>query len=108
MRIAVELDEQRGCGGELMGSRSRGWKMEADAVRRILLEDWDPIGGVPDDEYDSYIPGILRLLGESCDAHRLAAHLLRLESNSMGLSGADAERCRRVAVRLLESGSGSR
>jgi hypothetical protein len=85
-----------------MASRSRGWKVESDVVRRILLADWNPIAaGVPDDEYDSYIPTILRMIGDNCDAHRLAEHLLRLESESMGLSYADAERCRRVAERLL-------
>jgi hypothetical protein len=38
------------------------------SVRKILWEDWDPIGcGVPPDEYDDYAPQVIRLLleGES-------------------------------------------
>jgi hypothetical protein len=67
-----------------------------------LLTEWDPIGcGVPDDEYDSYIPTIIRMIVDNCDAHPLAEHLFRLESESMGLTHADAARCRRVAECLL-------
>ncbi len=35
------------------------------SVRKILWEDWDPIGcGVPADEYDDYAPQVIRLLLE--------------------------------------------
>ena len=34
-----------------------------EAVAVILWEDWDPIGAaVPADEYDSYVPDVVRLL----------------------------------------------
>jgi hypothetical protein len=36
-----------------------------ESIRQILFYDWDPIGIndlAPDDEYDSYVGGIYRLL----------------------------------------------
>jgi hypothetical protein len=39
-----------------------------DAIRQVLYRDWDPIGvcGVaPEDEYDSYIGGVYRILSTS-------------------------------------------
>lgn len=64
------------------------------------MSHWNPIGcGVPDDEYDSYIPVIYRLIQEG-DANRLAAHLYQLETESMGVQGS-REGCARAAAALL-------
>jgi hypothetical protein len=72
------------------------------AIRRILMTEWDPIGcGVPDDEYDSYIPGIYRLMQGGADAYKLSQHLLHLETASMGMRG-NSQRSDRVARSLLE------
>jgi hypothetical protein len=77
------------------------WKAHVDAIRRTLLAEWDPIGcGVPEDEYDSYIPGIYRLLQGQADVGRLAAHLGKLERISMRLR-ARPETNRRVAEKLM-------
>ncbi len=39
------------------------WKRRGfPEIRRTLLHDWDPIGGVPDDEYDSHVLRIGRML----------------------------------------------
>jgi hypothetical protein len=66
---------------------SRDWKADVDAIRTILLTDWDPIGcGVPDDEYDSYIGGIYGLMQNGATAESLARHLNSIESESMGLA----------------------
>lgn len=75
------------------------------AVREILFREWDPIG-VNDnpncrDEYDSYAPTICRMLAENVDDRRLAAHLSRLQRESMGLSVVDEGLPRRVARRLI-------
>ena len=74
-----------------------------ETIRHILLADWDPIGirDEPEaqDEYDSYLPAILGLLREGADADRIAAHLLRIEAEDMGLRP-DPERARRVALKL--------
>lgn len=69
-----------------MSKRSRDWKADVDAIRRILISEWDPIGcGVPEDEYDSYIPVIYRLMQARAGVERLASHLEELETESMGL-----------------------
>jgi hypothetical protein len=64
------------------------------AARKILWESWDPIGvnrrANLSDEYDSYAPGLVRLLAAGCSARELEAHLARLETESMGLSGRPA------------------
>lgn len=75
------------------------------AVREILFREWDPIG-VNDnpncrDEYDSYGPTICRMLDENVDERRLAAHLSRLQRESMRMSVIDEELHRRVARRLI-------
>jgi hypothetical protein len=50
------------------------------------MSEWDPIGwGVPDDEYDSYIPTIYRFIQARVDIEKLASHLEKLETVSMGL-----------------------
>lgn len=52
--------------------------MSADfrSVRKILWEDWDPIGcGVPKDEYDDYVGPVLRLLVENKPASDVANYL---------------------------------
>lgn len=56
-----------------------------DSIRVILLKDWDPLG-VGDnpnlaDEYDSYIPAILRLLDSHCTVEQLEQYLLGIEKN---------------------------
>jgi hypothetical protein len=85
-----------------MARRPRDWKADVDAIRKILMAEWDPIGcGVPDDEYDAYIPGIYGLMQANASVEELALHLERLETVSMGLRG-DAPRNRHVAQRLLE------
>jgi|HubBroStandDraft_5_1064220.scaffolds.fasta_scaffold1172680_2 hypothetical protein len=76
-------------------------KADVDAIRRILMDQWNPIGfAVPDDEYDSYIPGIYRLIQDGADAYKLAQRLLQLEMVSIGVQG-NAERAERVANSLL-------
>jgi hypothetical protein len=85
-----------------MSNRSRDWKADVDAIRRILMSEWDPIGcGVPEDEYDSYIPVIYRLMQSRAGVEGLADHLERLETESMALRG-DPARNRRVAQMLLD------
>ncbi len=71
-----------------MSDSQSGAKMILAAIRSILIEDWDPIGsGVPSDEYDSYAPGIYRLLMDGATIEQLALHLGRLELEKLGLLG---------------------
>ena len=84
-----------------MTERLRNWKSDVDAIRRVLMSEWDPIGcGVPVDEYDGYIPVIYRLLQEGANAVQLSAHLYQLETKNMGLQG-NKEGCDRTAKALL-------
>jgi hypothetical protein len=80
----------------------RDWKTDVDAIRALLMAEWNPIGcGVPDDEYDSYIPVIYRLMQARVSIEELAAHLQEIESQRIGLH-ARPEVNRRVAKMLLD------
>ncbi len=80
----------------------RDWKADVDEIRRVLMSEWDPIGcGVPEDEYDRYIPVIYHFMQEHVATEVLASHLEKLETQSMGLS-ARPEVNRRVAKMLLD------
>ncbi len=58
-------------------------------VRAILLKDWDPliVGDNPNlaDEYDRYIPEIIRLLDSDCTIEQMEAHLASIETDKMWL-----------------------
>lgn len=60
-----------------------------------LLRAWDPIGvrpGVdaPANEYDSYAPAIVALVGSGASAEDLAEHLGRVSTARMGLGARPA------------------
>lgn len=44
-------------------------------VQAILHRDWDPIGGVPLDEYDSYAWPVLKLLMRDAPREEIATYL---------------------------------
>ncbi|MEZ5995527.1 MAG: hypothetical protein R3C25_07205 [Hyphomonadaceae bacterium] len=74
------------------------------AINRILWRDWNPIGfSVPEDEYQSYAPGVLRLLRAGADHYNLVVHLRRVAEESMA-SPISEERAALVADRLLALG----
>jgi hypothetical protein len=48
-------------------------------IRKILHADWDPIGcGVPEDEYDFYVPKACALLKSGAGAEMIADYLDRV------------------------------
>ncbi|MCH8252377.1 MAG: hypothetical protein IID36_08005 [Planctomycetes bacterium] len=72
----------------------------------VLFRDWDPIGvsdmGAPSDEYDSYIGGVYRLVTGGAEPIELARHLLRIETETLGLETRGEEAWRvEVADKLL-------
>ena len=75
-----------------------------DSVRQTLLAHWDPLRSrstpTAHDEYDSYIPRIVRMLLDGADCAALSRRLESLERDSMGLGGYDV-RCDRGARQLL-------
>lgn len=69
-----------------------------ESIRHILLHDWDPIGVADEpqaqDEYDSYIGGVYRLLASGASTTQVAEHLARVEHDSMGFSTSAEALCR--------------
>jgi hypothetical protein len=56
-------------------------------IRRVLMEEWDPIGvsDIPEaaDEYDGYIGGVYELLDDGASEQEIAAHLRGIEVREM-------------------------
>ena len=76
-----------------------------ESIRRILRHDWNPIGFgdvLPEDEYDSYIAPVYRILAGSRSEQELIECLFRLEGDIVGTQCASPEQLRPVARRLLE------
>ncbi len=55
-----------------------------EQVQAILHNDWDPIGGVPLDEYDSYAWPVLKLLMASAPPAEIADYLRRTANETIG------------------------
>jgi hypothetical protein len=76
-----------------------------EAIRDILLHEWDPIGVSDEpnaqDEYDSYIHEIHGMLIRHEPKYRLFDHLWWIETVAMGLFG-NRSRTEMVADRLIE------
>lgn len=77
-------------------------------IRTILFEDWDPLG-VGDnphlsDEYDDYIPGILRLLDAHCTAGQLEQYLVGVEKNWELTPDAASSRAAKKILETLQHG----
>jgi hypothetical protein len=72
--------------------KKRGREIQ-EQIRQVLLRDWDPIGvqEIPEaqDEYDSYVGGVYRLLVSSAQDEELVEHLYRIERETMGLGPRD-------------------
>ncbi len=90
-------------------SRIRLYRGMYAAARDVLIREWDPIGvgDAPEaqDEYDSYIPGTLRMLLVGRTDQEIADYLEWIMSQGMGLTlpeGA-ASKNLRIARRLRES-----
>lgn len=73
-------------------------------IHQALITDWDPIGvaDIPEaqDEYDSYIPTIYKLLITRAPKHEIFDYLWWLETEHMGLRG-DRQRTKKFTEQLL-------
>jgi len=83
------------------------WKEQGGrGVRRLLMDEWDPIGvqGIPEaaNEYDSYVGVVGRMLHEGATAGEIEKYLTGIREDHMGLgpSKNGAMRDREVARRL--------
>ncbi len=87
-----------------MKKRSKKAVEIQESIRQILFYDWDPIGindiGL-DDEYNSYVGGIYRLLASGASEYQIIERLYQLETISMGLDG-NRERLKKVAEKLMK------
>ena len=68
----------------------RWWKERGSSgVRRLLMDDWDPIGvaQIPEavDEYDAYVGVVGRMLHEGAAAEELESYLRGVREDHMGL-----------------------
>ena len=79
-----------------------------DSIRQILYREWDPIGvsgSAPEDEYDSYIAPVYRILAGSRSEQELVEFLFRTARDTIGVASDTKEHFelgRPVARRLLE------
>lgn len=76
-----------------------------DAIRKALMQDWDPIG-VKDapsawDEYDAYIGGVYRILTSSRSEEELIEFLSTVETKHMGFEKPPRDGLQNVVRRLL-------
>jgi hypothetical protein len=81
------------------------WKRQrAQGIRRLLMEEWDPIGvkDIPEaaDEYDSYVGPVGRMLRE---ASEIAGYLTAISTNrkELGDTPQGREHDERVAETLV-------
>jgi len=81
--------------------RSRQIRAE---IGRILLKDWDPIGVADEpeaqDEYESYVYGVLTLLLGAASEDEIVEHLFLIETERMGMSGINKAQLIPVAEKL--------
>jgi hypothetical protein len=76
-----------------------------EIVRRLVHNDWDPIGvaDLTDEfgEYDSYISGLCELLRRNASESELFDYLWTVETQSIGLNG-DRQATESLVKRLCE------
>ncbi len=73
-------------------------------IDEILFNDWDPIGvnefEDARDEYHDYVSEIIILKISGADKDTIASHLLKIETDIIGLFG-NLDNCKRVADKIL-------
>jgi hypothetical protein len=76
-----------------------------DAIRTILLADWDPhnaaSNGAAHHTYDQYIPALADLISSSVSEERIMDFLHEREKETMCFPSLGKERLRRAARKLL-------
>lgn len=75
-------------------------KRQFATVQAILWEDWDPIGGVPRDEYDSYVWPVIDLLRKGAPRSDVEKYLVWAADENMG-SPVPRERLDAVLDKLM-------
>lgn len=86
-------------------SRERRAKEIQQAIREVLRRDWNPIGfddHLPEDEYDSYVTPVYRILTDCRSEQELIELLFRTERDIIGLPCKSPDQLRPVPRKLLE------
>jgi hypothetical protein len=82
----------------------RDTKAETRAINTILWRDWDPIGcGVPEDEYESYVWPVYKLLIDGKPRSDVAAYLRWAADENITVSVSE-EKLRAVVDKLMALG----
>ena len=66
-------------------------KADAQRVRAILNEDWQPIPGVPEDEWDSYVWPVLALLYRDAGQEDVKLYLRQTADETVGAPVPESE-----------------
>lgn len=83
---------------------SRDTKAEIRAVNTILWRDWDPIGcGVPEDEYESYVWPVYKLLIDGAPREAVAEYL-RVTADEVITVSVPENRLQAVVDKLIALG----
>lgn len=82
---------------------SRDTKTETRAIHGILWRDWDPIGGVPEDEYRDYVWPVYKLLIRGASREDVTAYLRWAAAERLA-SPVPEERLNLVVDKLLAVG----
>jgi hypothetical protein len=82
-------------------AQKKRWREYEPELILLLWALWDPITGVPLNEYENYAPVVWKLLGEHASVEKLADELSRIRVETIGCEP-DREGDRRVAERLRE------
>lgn len=80
-------------------------KQQFTAVQAILWQDWDPIGGAPRDEYDSYVWPVIDLLRRRAPRGDVEKYLVRAADETMK-SPVPRDRLDAVIDKLIALGLG--
>lgn len=70
-----------------------------EELRLILWAAWDPIGGVPRDEYHRYVPQVASLLRRGASSREIAEYLGKTRTETIGVE-ADPIRDLEVAYKI--------
>jgi dodecin len=88
--VAVDIEAE---------AQKKRWREYEPELTLLLWALWDPISGVPLNEYENYSPAVWKLLNDEVSVERVAGELSRIRIETIGCEP-DPEGDERVADRL--------
>ena len=85
-------------------THNRAWTRK---IRGILNQEWEPIGGCPDDEYETYAVMIAAMLLQDASDDAIMEYLEWAAVENMGLAQFNSDRARNAiaVIRRLAPGT---